>query len=176
MTTVYFMRTGYGHPGRHAIHLVEFYGTDDVSLVDNVTSFLQGTVEEGGPGIVIAIESHLSLFRDRLADCRTVLFLDAHELLAKFMVGGQPNRALFDETIGKAVRARAPSGNLRAYGEMVAVLWEAGKHDAAIRLEELWNELLASTPFALYCGYPLDGQDERIVAVHSEWVQDLKSA
>ena len=28
-----------------------------------------------------------------------------------------------------------------AFGEMVALLWAEGNHAAAIRLEELWNDL-----------------------------------
>ncbi|MGH7659591.1 MAG: MEDS domain-containing protein [Vulcanimicrobiaceae bacterium] len=162
---------------RHGLkHFVQFYGKDETALIDSVQSFLADGLKGDSPGIVIATNDHLEKFRDALSGHRNVLFLDAHEALAKFMAGGKPNRALFDATIGKAVRERAPSGYLHAYGEMVAVLWEAGNQDAAIRLEELWNELLASVPFALYCGYPLEGQDERIVAVHSEWVEDLKSA
>jgi hypothetical protein len=149
---------------RDLTHLVQFYGSDEPALIDNVVSFL------GDNSIVIATKDHADKLRAALAGYRDVLYLDAYEMLAKFMVGGRPNRALFDATIGKAVRERAPSGDLHAYGEMVAILWEAGNEDAAIRLEELWNELLASIPFALYCSYPLEGQDERIAAVHSGWV------
>jgi anti-sigma regulatory factor (Ser/Thr protein kinase) len=43
---------------------------------------------------------------------------------------------------------------VRAFGEMVAVLWEAGDVLAAIELEKLWNELADELPFSLLCGYP----------------------
>ena len=39
-------------------------------------------------------------------------------------------------------------------GEMVAVLWAQQKYDAAIRLEELWNELALTCSFYLCCAYP----------------------
>ena len=40
------------------------------------------------------------------------------------------------------------------YGEMVALLWDAGGVLAAIELESLWNELAEDRQFSLLCGYP----------------------
>jgi PAS domain S-box-containing protein len=40
---------------------------------------------------------------------------------------------------------------------MVALLWADGKHDAALRLEALWNDLQTSHAFVLLCGYPMHG-------------------
>jgi signal transduction histidine kinase len=42
---------------------------------------------------------------------------------------------------------------LRAFGEMVDVLWRAGNPRAAIRLEELWADLVRGQQIALLCGY-----------------------
>jgi hypothetical protein len=39
---------------------------------------------------------------------------------------------------------------------MVGLLWKAGQYAPAIRLEELWNELLKSNDVSLFCGYPID--------------------
>ena len=164
------MRVGRGYPAKQATHLVEFYGRNEGALINNVAWFLMGAVAVGGQAIVIATDGRITGLRHALFGYRGVLLLDAREALAGFMVGGQPNRVLFDATIGKLVRSRAPFGNLRTYGEMVGILWEAGMHDAAMELEELWNELLARTPFSIYCGYPLGAPDDRIVAAHSECV------
>src|SRR5205085_1558855 len=38
---------------------------------------------------------------------------------------------------------------------MVAVLWREERRAAAIRLEQLWNELGARVPFSLLCAYPI---------------------
>lgn len=46
---------------------------------------------------------------------------------------------------------------VRAFGEMVALLWAEGNHGGAIRLEELWNDLQNSHSFALFCAYPMNG-------------------
>ena len=45
---------------------------------------------------------------------------------------------------------------VRAFGEMVALLWSEGNQAAAIRLEELWNELALSQTFCLFCAYSMD--------------------
>ncbi len=42
-----------------------------------------------------------------------------------------------------------------AYGEMVDLLWRDGKPDAAIRLEELWNDLAGRYEFSLLCAYQI---------------------
>lgn len=46
------------------------------------------------------------------------------------------------------------SGPIHVYGEMVAVLWDAGQVAAAVELEARWNALASRFTFALLCGYP----------------------
>jgi hypothetical protein len=48
---------------------------------------------------------------------------------------------------------------VRAYGEMVDVLWQRGERDAAIRLEEFWNDLARLQTFCLLCAYYIDHLD-----------------
>jgi len=55
-------------------------------------------------------------------------------------------------------------GTTRAYGETVNVLWHEGKQDAAIRLEEYWNELTRLYPFSMFCSYMLDVHDDHAYA------------
>ncbi|HEV7179475.1 MAG TPA: MEDS domain-containing protein, partial [Candidatus Baltobacteraceae bacterium] len=73
-------------------------------------------------------------------------------------IGGYPNPERFEATIGEAVRlARGRSSHgLRAYGEMVAVLWNRGQYPAAVRLEQLWHQLMSVVPFTLFCAYQID--------------------
>jgi PAS domain S-box-containing protein len=50
------------------------------------------------------------------------------------------------------------SGQIRrvaVFGEMVALLWMDGRFEAAIQLEQLWNELARTHSFQLHCAYPL---------------------
>ncbi len=75
------------------------------------------------------------------------------------MRDGLPDPLLFEQPVGNLVRAhllstgragaRGPApGGLRAYGEMVAVLWGNGQVLAALALEELWNRLQRTADFA----------------------------
>ncbi len=63
------------------------------------------------------------------------------------------------EAAGTAVIQRACGGRtdctIRAYGEMVDVLWKKGQAVAAVRLEMLWNKLAATEDFSLLCGYAM---------------------
>ncbi|HEX9967459.1 MAG TPA: ATP-binding protein, partial [Solirubrobacterales bacterium] len=86
------------------------------------------------------------------------IVLDAAETLSRFMVDGWPDEQRFADVLGNVVR-RAQNGSrrVRAFGEMVALLWAEGKHDAALRLEELWNDLARTHAFSLLCAYPMAG-------------------
>jgi hypothetical protein len=142
--------------------LVQFYGSDEESLAANVTKYLAEGLKKGEGAIVIATPEHVDLFKRRLGvpdQSYRVLWLDAEETLARFMVGGMPDWDRFQEIAVPAIQGiLKETEGLRAYGEMVGVLWTAGKRHAAILLEQLWNRLLSrSAPsFNLFCGYPID--------------------
>lgn len=84
-----------------------------------------------------------------------VLLLDARETLAKFMVGDMPDADLFAAMIAEMIGGMAVDGpqRLRVYGEMVDVLWREGNSNAAIRLEELWNDAGKEHSFSLLSAY-----------------------
>jgi signal transduction histidine kinase len=86
-----------------------------------------------------------------------LVLLDATATLAQFMVDGTPDREHFKAVVGSAVAAAAASaGRVRAFGEMVAQLSVAGNSAAAVRLEELWNELLEEQRSVTFvCAYPM---------------------
>ena len=50
--------------------------------------------------------------------------------------------------------AEAFAATVRGFGEMVALLWDAGQLDAAIELEAMWNEMASQFSFSLLCAYP----------------------
>ncbi|HXJ14703.1 MAG TPA: MEDS domain-containing protein [Candidatus Limnocylindrales bacterium] len=88
-----------------------------------------------------------------------LVFWDAQDTLSQFMAGGQPDWQQFESVIRAAIRQVRPmrsANGLRAYGEMVGVLWKARQFAAAIRLEQLWNRLLEQSSFSLYCSYAID--------------------
>jgi hypothetical protein len=141
------------------------YGSDPAPLVRSVGRYLADGLAAGEGAVVIAAESHRDAFLDELGalgagavrDGRLIV-LDAHETMARFVVDGQPDRELFEAAVRPVLAtlsARCPRG-VRAYGEMVGVMWEAGQFAAAIRLEEFWNALLLAGDFRLFCAYPID--------------------
>ena len=144
--------------------MVHFYDTEK-DLVALVGSYLSAATLGGDAVAVIGTAGHLSAFRSAMAaagvdvgaateDSRLIL-LDADEMLSRFMVGGSPSPAAFDDTVGALIRDMVGSGRpVRAYGEMVARLWADGNASGAIELERLWNGLGESAPFALFCAYP----------------------
>ena len=54
-------------------------------------------------------------------------------------------------------RARSHARPVRAFGEMVALLWARGDNAATIRLEHLWQTLCLAQGFSLFCAYPRSG-------------------
>ena len=147
-------------------HAVKFYGTDE-SLFTTVAGFLAEGLIARQPAIVIATPSHreaiVKHLCGRLIDCAAahrrgdLLLLDAEETLGLFMVDGLPDRDLFERSVGTIVQQTLSGrpGVIRAYGEMVDVLWKQGQIDAAVALEILWNRLAHKHNFALLCGYAM---------------------
>jgi hypothetical protein len=149
-------------------HYVQLYGSDDRLLTRNVTRFLAEGLRRGDGLITIAGPEHSGSIARQLRVERgysravlegRLIFLDAKTTLDRFMVNGHPDPALFESVIGgtlRDVQARAGHTGVRAYGEMVGVLWKAEQYAAAAGLETLWNRLLQSSHIRLFCGYPID--------------------
>jgi len=146
---------------------VQFYG-DETELYKTIGTFLSEGLVSGQPAIVIATPAHSVAIQDALSShlidvvrarhLGDLVMLDAEETLGTFMHNAVPDKILFQRHVGDLIeqtlrgRARTP---VRAYGEMVDVLWRRGESDAAIRLEVLWNDLAATHSFSLLCGYAI---------------------
>jgi hypothetical protein len=145
-------------------HVVQFYRHEE-ELADRVVSYLLSVLRDDGVAVVIATEAHRRAFEGRLALAGvdlaaavrdgTYRALDAGDTLRALMPGGELDQAAFDRVIGGLI-ADAAQGErrVRAYGEMVAVLWDRGLVNAAVQLEEMWCSLGLSRPFSLLCSYP----------------------
>lgn len=149
-------------------HAVQFY-QDDVGLIEAVAAFIKAGYEENATIIVVATETHRADLRNTWQNSGhpgiedRVRHYDATDLLSAFMVDGWPNHTRFISTVGRIVQQAALTGPVRIFGEMVAVLWAEGQTRAALRLEELWNELATRHAFSLLCAYPIAGfPDQKI--------------
>ena len=148
-------------------HTVQFY-ENDAFLAAAVADFVADGLREEQAVIVIAVAAHRQAFARRLRargidperarSQGTLTWCDADVLLTRIMVDDEVDADRFRaEVLPLLQRAelRSPGGVTRAYGELVDVLWRRGDRDAALRIEELWNELARTHRFALLCGYAM---------------------
>ena len=175
-------------------HVVQFYEKDSF-LLDELSRFVGTALGAGDAAVVIATKAHRDGLSHRLksrgfdtvkaARRDRYILLDAAETLSKFMVNGEPDAERFAGVVGPLLARAKAAGEgenpkVVAFGEMVALLWADGKPDAAIKLEQLWNDLGKTYTFTLWCGYPLAYFSQRehsepfskICAEHSAVVPD----
>lgn len=134
---------------------------DDADLVRSLADLVEQGLSADEPCVVIATAPHRDALREHLgadvlaATARRGAFveLDAADTLQLFLRGGRPDAALFDGTVGAFLRDQAGRGRVRAYGEMVGLLWSDGRREAALELEALWNGLCGGGDLSLRCGY-----------------------
>jgi hypothetical protein len=170
-------------------HFVQFYNTDDY-LIECLAGFVSDGLWKGERTLVIATPEHRLALETRLRlksiDVAASMLsgqyitLDAKEMLSQFMRAGSPEPTAFEGTVGHLIE-KAVSGNqrLRAFGEMVALLWVEGHREAAIELELLWNDLGSRHAFTLFCAYPANAVEvnsdgislAHICRAHSKVVQ-----
>jgi hypothetical protein len=167
-------------PARHAFpaelvpdeaHVVQFYTHDGV-LLDGLASSFGKALRAGESVVVVMTKSHEKGLRKRLiaqginlnqaSEQGRFVAMDAGKALNLFMYRGVPNRQKFLHEFGNIIRlaegaADARNRRVMVFGEMVAVLWKEKQVEAAIRLEQLWNELAKTRFFFLHCAYPAKG-------------------
>ncbi len=148
-------------------HLAQIYESDDF-LVESVANYIQSGMAAGAAAIVIATGGHLDQLRHRWAGEKLdveaairrgqLILLEAKQVLDALMRDGRPDPARFGETVESIVAAattRYP--RVVAFGEMVNLLWSDGQLDAAIALEDCWNDLASRHNLTLLCAYHLHG-------------------
>ena len=154
-------------------HVLQIYENDGVFL-DALTGFVGGGINTGDSCVVIATDNHLKALEKRLESYgihigalmseNRYIPLDAQETLSRFMINGWPDENLFNQTVSeifKKGRNHSDRG-IRAFGEMVAILWAEGNNGATVRLEHLWNKFCQKETFSLFCAYPKSGFTEAI--------------
>jgi anti-sigma regulatory factor (Ser/Thr protein kinase) len=143
-------------------HVVVFYD-HEYEVAQTVGSYLAAGLHAGEVALVIATATHRAAFSAQLeaagidvaaaVEDGWLVSVDAAATMSQFITEGRIDRDDFRRVVGGLVRHAAYAGPVRAYGEMVALLWDAGNVIAAIELEELWNELGREFEFSLLCGY-----------------------
>lgn len=171
------------------LHEVQFY-SDETGFLDNFSNFIAPFLISGDSVIVAATESHrnglFSKLQARGLDIRgaieqgNYIALDVAETLSIVMVNDLPDPVRFSKAVNDLIEraANAAKGKpirIAACGECAPVLWAQGKPEAAVRLEQLWDEIAKTCDVDVFCGYPLidfhgkEGRDmfQRICAEHT---------
>ncbi len=149
-------------------HVLQIYETDEV-FIDVLAGFVGDGINSNDACIVIATPEHLRDLETRLKSCgisisgllgdNRYIPLDAEVLLSSFMVNGWPDEGKFNKAVTSLLEKARGLGNrkIRAFGEMVAILWAQGYIGATVNLEHLWNKFAAKESFSLFCAYPRTG-------------------
>jgi PAS domain S-box-containing protein len=152
-------------------HNVQLY-VDDRHLNDVLSEYIGRALAAGERGVVVATSNHRRELSRRLLTQKFDLkkltrqgqcvMLDAAEILSLFMARGHIDEQLFPSGV-KTVFERVNQFNqgttqqTRIFGEIVGLLWAAGKPEDAIRFETLWNCVAKDQSFSTLCAYPMMG-------------------
>src|SRR5690348_7736125 len=151
--------------GMDRLHRVQFY-EDAAEHAARVAGMLADSLVAGGSAGAFARGPLLDAIRralaakgidviDVMAQQRLVL-VDAEQQIDAVMTNELPDRSKFRAVVAPLIeQLRHRATPLHLYGEMVDVLSERGNPRAALRLEQLWNEMAREQPFAVLCGYRL---------------------
>jgi CheY-like chemotaxis protein len=161
-------------------HEVQFY-SDDAVFLDSFAHFIGTALKSGRGAIAVITESHRGGLVSRLqaqgldvdaaTQQGTFIQLDVAETLSTFMVNGMPDTTRFFEIAGGLIEAAAKAARQEHYGVVVCgecspTLWAEGKADAAIRVEQLFNQVGKAFGLDLLCGYALSSfhgeEDEHV--------------
>jgi DNA-binding NarL/FixJ family response regulator len=154
-------------PHRHEI----LFCSDEAVLLDIFARVVEAAVNTGNAAIVLVTEPHRALLLQRLEkqgldvgraiQGGTYIALDANKAISAIMVRGLLDPVRFFGGIGgfidaaiKAARTKQP--RIVVCGESVALLRAEGKGDAAIRLEQLCDELARTHEVDVLCAQPLN--------------------
>jgi signal transduction histidine kinase len=150
-------------------HAVHFY-RDDPQLIEAIASFVIEGLAAGDAVIAVLTSGHLGALNEtlqqrgvdvyRVVRNGQLIVRDAAATIARLTgsdgeLDEQRVRSIVGELI-MAARGPAPGRRVRAFGEMVDLLWRAGESGKALVLESCWQRVVDEEGLTLLCGYGLD--------------------
>jgi hypothetical protein len=149
-------------------HIVQLYQDQDF-LNSAVCRFIGAGLANGEGIILFPTLTHWVAFRQRLEaegvdvhaarERGQLTVVDANEFLPRLLLGTMPDPHVFNAVIGdifREARARGSYQKVRAWGELVNVLWERGEVAASMNLEDLFDQLNKKIGIAMFCSYLMD--------------------
>ena len=170
-------------------HEVEFC-PDDAGVVDRFARFSEAALSKGAAVIVAASHSHLaSLFQrlkidgmdvDAAIEAKNYIPLNVGDTLATFMQNDRADPVQFEKVTRElimeaATDAKGCNRHVAVCGECAPTLLANGNSEAAVQVEQLWDEVARTYNVEILCEYQLSafsgmGADhifQRICAEHS---------
>jgi hypothetical protein len=159
-------------------HIAQVY-RDDSFLMEAVCRFVDAGLRRGEGLVLVMRKANWNALSGQFAakgvdlsraiERGQILLHDADEMLARLMKHGLPDGDAFQRTVGDMIRGmRSRYRGVRAFGEMVDILWNDDRRDAAAALEHLWNEVCRAEPFVSLCAYRIDPLDRDAYGGHVE--------
>ena len=150
-------------PDGGSAHLAGLFATR-ADLVANVVDFITPALRDpDGVAVVVATPDHRGGIIAALADAGfdpdadRCVFLDVDAVLECLLRGGTVDRDRFVATMGGILDEHLDAGrSVRVYVELAGRLWGRGEVAAAMRVEELADELARKRSFVLMCLYPME--------------------
>ena len=171
------------------------YYSNDVELLNRWASIAKDALNTDATFLLLATDSHRDTIRamlqrrginvERAVRDGRFVSLTVDETLSKFMVGDRVDETRFWNSVTSVVlgAARASTADqpyVIACGECAPTLCTQGNGEAAIRLEQLWDEVTRTYRLDTYCAYSSDGcrcddaddVREQISATHTATTHD----
>jgi len=151
-------------------HIVQFHANDNF-LIDDIARMIGRALVLGDVAVVIASAGRREQLENQLKTSGLdtelarnegrYIALDAQATLEEIYRDGKIDTERFAMRLSKAIvkaaaNCRGEHPRVVIFGELVALLVAKGDFDAAIRLEQLWNDLVRQHSFSLRCAYPID--------------------
>lgn len=155
-------------------HFAQFHRDSD-ALGESVFAFLDAGLRQGNSVLLVAAPARVDRLFERLAAgnhhakslCSSgqLAILHVDTLLDRLCEPGPPQWPAFRTQLAPVLSRLQPTGRgVRIYSELAHTLWDAGKTEGAVQIEDCWNTLAGAYSFALYCGFAMDTQSEHSYA------------
>ncbi len=187
MNTLAPWRDLLAQPSQRA-HIVQLY-QDENFLCEAVSTFAASGLSKGEAVVLVATPAHSRALAARLKSkginvetaqtSRQLTIANAEEILPRLIVDCMPDMVEFNRfAMNLLQRITGRYARVRWWGEIVGLLWEYGNHPAALRLEELANDLTSKHSMMRMCSFHMDNFDsktyggplQRLCMVHSHLI------
>lgn len=144
-------------------HICEFYSSAEARIKSLCNFIVPGIIKDEAVVVVATFENLLMLKNtlilyaidvDEVVNSGQLVLLNAHKTLEKFIRNDHIDYMLFFNLMTQMLdELQEKFVGIRAYGEMVDVLYETKSLDLTLELEQLWSGLSLQYHFNLMCGY-----------------------